>query len=142
LLGAKNMDSVKSNKLEMTLEQEKIIKLLAALFPLAKIYLFGSRARGLYSPTSDIDIALDMGHKMSIFDLAQARNVLEALYIPQKIDLVDIHAISDEMKPMNPSSFDCIGTTLACHSKKRSMLSEFITFVIIAELSPSIFLSI
>lgn len=81
-------------------EQDKIIKLLNALFPGIKIYLFGSRARGTFKPTSDIDIAIDAGHKLSIFDLAQAKNVLEALYIPQKIDLVDMYGISEEFRSL------------------------------------------
>lgn len=50
--------------------------------PNAKIYLFGSRARGTHKVTSDIDIALDAGRKLDMLELAQARNVLECLYIP------------------------------------------------------------
>lgn len=82
----------------MIKEQETIIKLLIALFPDAKIYLFGSRARGNYKPTSDIDIALDTGNKLSFTDLAKAQNILEALYIPQKIDIVDMQTIPAEFK--------------------------------------------
>jgi predicted nucleotidyltransferase len=45
----------------MIQEKETIIRLLEALFPKVKIYLLGSRARGTYSVTSDIDLALDTG---------------------------------------------------------------------------------
>lgn len=79
-------------------EQEKIVKLLTALLPTVKIILFGSRARGTHRPTSDIDIALDAGRKLGTLEIAQAQNILEALNIPQKIELVDIHAIPEEMK--------------------------------------------
>lgn len=82
----------------MVPEKETIIRLLTALFPETKIYLFGSRARGDYKPSSDIDIALDVGHKLPFLDLAKARNVLESLYIPQKIDIVDMHSIPESMK--------------------------------------------
>jgi uncharacterized protein len=78
-------------------QQETIIKLLTALFPQVKVYLFGSRARGNFKASSDIDIGIDAGYKLSFLDLAKARNVLEALYIPQKIDLVDMRSIPEEM---------------------------------------------
>lgn len=82
----------------MITDQKKMIALLTALFPDAKIYLFGSRARGTFRETSDIDIAIDAGRRLSFLELAQARNVLESLYIPQKIDVVDMNAIPEEMK--------------------------------------------
>jgi predicted nucleotidyltransferase len=49
----------------MIKEKEIIIRLLDALFPGVKIYLFGSRARGTHRPTSDIDLALDAGRELS-----------------------------------------------------------------------------
>lgn len=79
-------------------EQDTIIKLLTVLFPESKIYLFGSRARGDYTDRSDIDIAIDLGRKMSIDEIARARNVIEALNIPQKTDIADLHRVEDRMK--------------------------------------------
>lgn len=79
-------------------KQDLIIKLLTVLFPDAKIYLFGSRARGTHTERSDIDIAIDLGNKMDIGDLAIACNVLEGLNIPQKIDVVDVYRASEDMK--------------------------------------------
>lgn len=84
----------------MIKEKDEIISLLSALFPHVKIYLFGSRAGKDFTPTSDIDIAVDAGNRLSIFELAKAKNVLEALYIPQKIDLVDLRAVSEQMKAL------------------------------------------
>jgi predicted nucleotidyltransferase len=82
----------------MIKEQETIVRLLDALFPNVKVYLFGSRAQGTNRPTSDIDIALDAGHKLSFLEIAQARNVLDTLYIPEKIDVVDIRSVPEDMK--------------------------------------------
>ncbi|HEV2917355.1 MAG TPA: nucleotidyltransferase domain-containing protein [Candidatus Babeliales bacterium] len=82
----------------MIKEQERIIRLLDALFPGVKIYLFGSRARGTNRPTSDIDLALDAGRPLSFLEVAQARNVLDVLYIPQKIDVVDLHSVPDYLR--------------------------------------------
>lgn len=79
-------------------EREKIIRLLDALFPGVKIYLFGSRARGTNRPTSDIDIALDLGRKLTFLEIEGACNVLDTLYIPQKIDIVDMQTIPASLK--------------------------------------------
>lgn len=82
----------------MLKQKEKLIALLDALFPGIKITLFGSRARGNYKERSDYDLALDIGRRITRLELAQAQNVLEALNIPQKLDLVDVYAIPEEMK--------------------------------------------
>ena len=44
----------------MVKEKDLIVGLLSVIFPDAKIYLFGSRARGDYKPESDIDLAIDL----------------------------------------------------------------------------------
>lgn len=66
-------------------QKEKIIGLLSTLFPDIKITLFGSQARGDYTERSDIDLALDIGRKITILELAQLQNIIEALNIPQKV---------------------------------------------------------
>lgn len=82
----------------MVREKETIVGLLAVLFPDAKIYLFGSGARGNYKIASDIDLAIDTGHPLSSLDLVKAQNILEALNIPQKIDIVDLRAVPNDLK--------------------------------------------
>lgn len=78
--------------------QKTMIQLLTVLFPSAKIYLFGSRARGDYTERSDIDIAIDLGRQMEFSEIALARGVLEGLNLPEKIDVVDMHSIPAAMK--------------------------------------------
>ena len=75
--------------------RKKIITFLQYLFPGAKIYLYGSRAKQTFHDRSDIDLAIDAGK--AVF-LGEARDVMEALAIPYKIDLVDLHVISAEFK--------------------------------------------
>ncbi len=82
----------------MLKEQEVIIRLLDALFPGVKIYLFGSRARGTNRPSSDYDLALDAGRQLTFQEIARARNVMETLNIPEKIDIVDMHSIPEDLK--------------------------------------------
>jgi predicted nucleotidyltransferase len=81
-----------------TEQKEKLIGFLNVLFPGIKITLFGSRARGNFKDRSDYDLALDIGRKITRLELAQAQNAIEALNIPQTIDLADMHAIPKEMK--------------------------------------------
>src|SRR5438105_2602391 len=75
-----------------------IIGVLSTLFPNAKIYLFGSRARGDYSHSSDIDIAIDAGEELRRANVGEARDMLNESNIPHKIDVVDLHGISEEMR--------------------------------------------
>lgn len=79
-------------------QKEKIIGLLNALFPNIKIILFGSQARGDYTEKSDIDLAIDIGRKITVLELAQVQNIIEALNIPQKVEVVDMHRIPNDIK--------------------------------------------
>lgn len=81
--------------------QDKLKKLFMALYPECKIYLFGSRARGTHKDISDIDLAIDTGmdERLGINDRALLYNIIEALSIPQKVDLVDLNSkIPQEFK--------------------------------------------
>ena len=69
-------------------QKDLIVRMLSALFPDVKIYLFGSRATGKYNERSDIDLALDLGRKMDLSEIAKAKNVMEAINILRKVELV------------------------------------------------------
>ena len=79
-------------------QKEIMIQLLTVLFPAATIYLFGSRARGDHTERSDIDVAIDLGRKMELKEIAKARGVIDGLNLAQKIDVVDMNSISIDMK--------------------------------------------
>jgi uncharacterized protein len=81
-------DGIKKEK------RHKIIILTNALFPGAKIYLFGSRAAGTYDETSDIDIAVDTGEKINPQDLYELQDILAASSVVRKIDVVDYRRAS------------------------------------------------
>ena len=76
----------------------KIIRVIEALMPSVKIYLFGSRAAGKHQERSDIDIALDAGKELALVDVGEIKNMLNESNIPYQIDIVDIHAVSPQMK--------------------------------------------
>lgn len=79
-------------------QKDTIIKLLTVLFPNAKIYLFGSRARGTHQPGSDIDLAIDDNREISHYDLAEAKSVVEGLRMPYTVDIVDMNSIPEKLK--------------------------------------------
>ncbi len=60
-----------------------------------KALIFGSRARGDYRDTSDIDIAI-YAKKMDSTDFNLLRDKLEQLDIIYKIDVVDLYRLSKE----------------------------------------------
>ena len=59
-----------------------------------KIFLFGSRARGTPTPTSDYDIALDMGTPIDWATLGKIRCDLADSDIPVRVDVVDLKSCS------------------------------------------------
>jgi len=79
--------------------KQKIIGLITVLLPNAKIYLFGSRARGDHAERSDIDLALDTGEKIERSLVGEIKDVLAATNIINSMDVVDLNgAISPMMR--------------------------------------------
>lgn len=78
--------------------KDSIIKIISAFYPDAKIYLFGSYARGQDTSTSDIDIAVDTGRRLDLREWQFLWNLLDALPTVQKIDLVDMYRIPETMR--------------------------------------------
>ncbi|MBM4160397.1 MAG: nucleotidyltransferase domain-containing protein [Ignavibacteria bacterium] len=59
-----------------------------------KIIIYGSRARGDFSPTSDIDIALETDNKNFIKNV-----IVDEVRTLLKIDIVDLDEVNDELRP-------------------------------------------
>lgn len=78
--------------------KKKIIDLISVLIPDAKIYLFGSRARGDHSKWSDIDIALDAGKQLPREQVDEVQSVFQATNLMYKIQVADFHIVSPEMQ--------------------------------------------
>ena len=78
--------------------QKKIVAIVSALIPQAKIYLFGSRARGTNSEWADIDIALDAGTLLEGTDVYELSCMLKESFIKYDIDVVDLYQVSDLMR--------------------------------------------
>jgi len=59
-----------------------------------RLLLFGSRSRGTASVRSDYDIGIAADAPVALDRLARIREALDALPVMQRIDLVDLGAVS------------------------------------------------
>lgn len=78
--------------------KQKIIGVISVLIPDAKIYLFGSRARGTNTEWSDIDIALDAGQSLPVRDVDEVKSMFKESNIMYRIDVVDFNQLNDLMR--------------------------------------------
>jgi len=74
---------------------QSIVEVIRKVEKIEKAIIFGSRARGDYQKTSDIDIAI-YAPEISSLELNLLRDELEQLDIIYKIDVVDFFNISKQ----------------------------------------------
>jgi len=80
--------------MDSVLEQ---IKEISLQYKVDKIVLFGSRARGDYSPVSDYDIAIFENH-LSTLDKARFRDQVDEIETLKKIDIIFVQEnFTDEL---------------------------------------------
>lgn len=66
--------------------------------PHFRLYLFGSRARQTSGPRSDYDVGIEADGPLALDLIARLRDELESLPILQKIDLVDLRAVTEDFR--------------------------------------------
>ena len=81
-------------------DKKKIIDLICAVLPNATIYLYGSRARSDHSQRSDVDIAIDIGDKITFGKLGEVRSILDASNVIYRIDVVDYQSASGKFRTL------------------------------------------
>lgn len=86
----------------------QIIDVLARHPKITRVRLFGSRARGDFRATSDIDLCID-AEGLSMSEKFAIENSLDDLLLPWKIDLVVLHMID---QPALRDQIDRNGITL------------------------------
>jgi len=74
--------------------REIIVPIVVKYLPDAKIILFGSRARDDERPSSNIDIALDVGHEIDDETMSYIRNDIQESELPIECTIVDFNAVS------------------------------------------------
>ena len=97
LMHQRAMKKYKEKKEEETMQDYVLskIKEIAAKFDIEKVILFGSRARGDHSKTSDYDIAI-LGKDIPLVDQALLREAMEEINTLKKLDVVFIDEDSDK----------------------------------------------
>lgn len=71
------------------------IKEVIARFPeVERVIIYGSRAKGNYKPSSDIDLTL-VGEKLTLTLLQTLENEIDDLLLPYKFDISNFHHISN-----------------------------------------------
>ncbi len=77
--------------------KKQLIAIISRHAPTAKIYLFGSRARGSNREGADIDLALDAGTPLAENVIYQIQKDIDDTAIPLLVDLVDLQTTSKEL---------------------------------------------
>ena len=71
------------------------IKEVIVRFPeIERVIIYGSRAKGNYKPSSDIDLTL-VGEKLTLTLLQTLENEIDDLLLPYKFDISIFHQISN-----------------------------------------------
>jgi len=65
-----------------------------------RVVLFGSRARGDFASTSDVDVGIIPKDGFDRKKLTLLREQVEGLNIPYKVEIVDFSAVSEKFKEM------------------------------------------
>jgi predicted nucleotidyltransferase len=72
--------------------------IIAKYLPDARIFLFGSRAKGDATKTSDFDIAVDAGSKISLGVIARIKDEIDELRTLKSIDIIDLNRVNPKFK--------------------------------------------
>ena len=75
--------------------RQAIIETLAANPKVERIVLFGSRATGTFTLTSDVDLAL-FGEDLTLSDQAALAEAVAELSVPQRVDILIYHRIASQ----------------------------------------------
>lgn len=73
--------------------KDELVAIITKYLPDAKIYLYGSRARGTHRNGSDIDLAVDTGAKVDWKMMMKIEDEIDESTIPLFVDVIDIHDV-------------------------------------------------
>jgi type I restriction enzyme S subunit len=72
--------------------------ILQAEVPECEVWVFGSRAKWTAKDSSDLDLALVASERLPSPKLGRLREAFKDSYLPIKVDVVDIHRVSEEFR--------------------------------------------
>ena len=75
-------------------ELEEVKRVIEQCLPLsATVWVFGSRASGRATRSSDLDLALDIGRPVSLEERADLEEAFSESLLPMRVDLVDLATV-------------------------------------------------
>jgi len=81
--------------IDITQDQLALVQqILRESIPAAKVWVFGSRAKGMTRRGSDLDLAVDNGGPLPISITARLDEAFDEAPLPYRVDVVDIHSVS------------------------------------------------
>jgi predicted nucleotidyltransferase len=81
-------------------ELDLVQTILRGQIPTAKVWIFGSRAKGMARRGSDLDLAIDDGGKLSGSIAAHLAHSFEEAPLAFNVDLVDLHDVTREFRAL------------------------------------------
>ncbi len=88
------------SSIDITPKHRVIVQnILSTILPInSKVWVFGSRATGATKKSSDLDLVIDAGRPLNRQEKLILADAFEESNLPYKVDVVDMHTISDEFK--------------------------------------------
>lgn len=91
-------------------EQKIIESILSKYRDKCSFYYYGSRAKGNFDKTSDLDILIKGHERMPIETFEQLRREFDESWLPFVVDLHDFHCVADRFyQQIKPSLIDVFG---------------------------------
>lgn len=85
-------------------ELRTILTILDKHLHSGRVLAFGSRVSAVCKPYSDLDLAIDADHCLSISELGNIREDFQESTLPYRIDVLDYNAISPEFRAVIAAS--------------------------------------
>ncbi len=87
---------------------EIVRSILKNLVPDALIMVFGSRINGTSRDISDLDLAIDLGRKMSIMETGTLKEAFQESNLPFRVDVIDWHRTSPQFQAIIKRQYEIL----------------------------------
>lgn len=82
-------------QLGITKDEQKIIIEILKEYPNYSFYYYGSRVKGTFNKTSDLDILIKGEKEMSLAELSELKEKFDESRLPYIVNFSDFHSIND-----------------------------------------------
>ncbi len=89
-------------------EMALVKAILKEYVPETKVIVFGSRVNGTKRDISDLDLAIDAGRKLSIYELGRIKEAFQESSLPFRVDVLDWNRTSEEFKAIINQQYEIL----------------------------------